>query len=105
MTIRNLREHDLEYAASLTVIEGWHYTVKELGFLLRMDPDGSFIYEQGGEPVGFATTITYGRTGVLGHLVVGAQGQGEGHREGPAEGGHRLHGRPGDRLRSDILHP
>ena len=78
MTIRNLREADLAYAANLTVIEGWHYTVKELGFLLRMDPDGSFIYEQGGEPVGFATTITYGRTGVLGHLVVGAKGRGKG---------------------------
>lgn len=78
MGVRNLREGDLAYAAKLTVIEGWHYTEKELGSLLRMDPDGSFIYEQGGEPVGFATSITYGRTGVLGHLVVGAKGRGRG---------------------------
>ena len=76
MGIRILRKEDLDFAAAVTTAEGWYYTPRELEVMLRLDPEGSFIFEDG-EPLGIATTVTYGRTGVLGHLVVSEKGRGK----------------------------
>jgi N-acetylglutamate synthase-like GNAT family acetyltransferase len=75
MGTRTLRKEDLDFAVALTHEEGWYYTARELGVMLKMDPEGSFIYEEQ-EPLGFATCVTYGHTGVLGHLIVGKKGRG-----------------------------
>ncbi len=75
MGIRILKIEDLEFAASLTAEEGWFYTPRELQVMLKLDPAGSFVFEDG-EPLGFVTTVTYGKTGVLGHLVVSKKGRG-----------------------------
>jgi len=75
MGTRILRKEDLDFATALTHEEGWYYTTRELNVMLRMDPEGSFIYEEP-EPMGFATCVTYGHTGVLGHLIVGKKGRG-----------------------------
>jgi predicted GNAT family N-acyltransferase len=75
MGLRVLGKEDVGFAASLTVEEGWHYTPRELEVMLRLDPAGSFIYEDE-ERLGFATSLTYGNTGVLGHLVVSKRGRG-----------------------------
>ncbi len=75
MGVRNLRKKDLPFAIDLTVQEGWFYTDRELEVMLNLDPDGSFIFEDG-EPLGFATCVTYGSSGVLGHLIVSKKGRG-----------------------------
>jgi GNAT superfamily N-acetyltransferase len=61
---------DIDFAVGLTVEEGWNYTPKEIGLMLELDPEGSFIYEEGKDRLGFVTTVTYSRTGVIGHLIV-----------------------------------
>ncbi len=73
--IRVLENKDLQFAADLTAEEGWFYTPRELEVMLRLDPEGSFVFEDE-EQLGFVTTVTYGRTGVIGHLVVGRKGRG-----------------------------
>jgi GNAT superfamily N-acetyltransferase len=75
MGIRTLVMDDLAFAAGLTADEGWFYTPRELHVMLKLDPEGSFVYEED-EPLGFVTTVTYGKTGVLGHLVVSKKGRG-----------------------------
>ena len=75
MSVRILGEEDIGFAVSLTEEEGWYYTARELEFMLRMDPKGSFVFEEG-ERLGFVTCVTYGRTGVLGHLIVSKKGRG-----------------------------
>lgn len=75
MGVRTLGREDLPFAVDLTVQEGWFYTERELEVMLRLDPQGSFIFEED-EPLGFATCVTYGRTGVLGHLIVSKEGRG-----------------------------
>lgn len=75
MGVRILGKKDIGFAVSLTEEEGWYYTARELEVMLRMDPEGSFVFEDG-EPLGFATCVTYGRTGVLGHLIVSKKGRG-----------------------------
>jgi N-acetylglutamate synthase-like GNAT family acetyltransferase len=76
MGIRNLGKEDIGFAVSLTVEEGWYYTPAEIELMLKLDPKGSFVYEEEEEPLGMATCVTYGRTGVLGHLIVSKKGRG-----------------------------
>jgi GNAT superfamily N-acetyltransferase len=75
MSVRILGKEDIGFAVSLTEEEGWYYTARELEVMLGMDPEGSFVFEED-EPLGFATCVTYGHTGVLGHLIVSKKGRG-----------------------------
>ncbi len=75
MEIRNLRLQDIPSALSLINDEGWNYTAVELERMLRLDPDGSFVCEDG-SPIGIIMSVSYGRTGVIGHLVVSKKGRG-----------------------------
>ena len=43
--------------------------------MLRLDPDGSFLYEED-RPLAFITCVTYNKTGVVGHLVVSKEVRG-----------------------------
>jgi len=73
--IRKLEPEDLDFALALTNAEGWSYTRGELERMLRMDPDGSFVCEDQ-KPLGFITCVTYGHTGVVGHLAVSREVRG-----------------------------
>ncbi|MGQ9588237.1 MAG: GNAT family N-acetyltransferase [Thermoplasmata archaeon] len=66
---------DLDFAIWLMNQEGWEYTRVELERMLRLDPEGSFIYEDK-KPLGIVTSVRYGRTGVIGHLIVSREGRG-----------------------------
>ena len=71
MVIRVLQsKEDIDFAVGLTVEEGWNYTPREIGLMLELDSEGSFVYEEGDDRLGFVTTVTYSRTGVMGHLIV-----------------------------------
>jgi len=73
--IRILEPEDIDFALALTNAEGWSYTRGELERMLRMDPGGSFVCEDQ-KPLGFITCVTYGHTGVVGHLVVSKEVRG-----------------------------
>ncbi len=76
LAIRKLGADDLDFALKLTWDEGWYYTRGELERMLKLDPDGSFVYEED-KPMGVITCVTYGRTGVVGHLVVHKDSRGK----------------------------
>ena len=61
---------DLDYAVKLTHDEHWYYTHLEIGRMLELDPEGSFVFEERGARLGFISTVNYGTTGVIGHLIV-----------------------------------
>lgn len=75
MLVRRLTPEDLDFALALTNAEGWSYTRGELERMLKMDPEGSFVCEDQ-KPLGFITCVTYGHTGVVGHLVVSKEARG-----------------------------
>jgi hypothetical protein len=60
----------------LTWDEGWYYTKGEFERMLKMDPGGSFVFEDE-KPLGVITCVTYGRTGVVGHLIVSKEARGK----------------------------
>jgi ribosomal protein S18 acetylase RimI-like enzyme len=75
LRMRELKPEDLDFALALTNAEGWFYTRGELERMLRMDPEGSFVCEDQ-NPLGIITCVTYGHTGVVGHLVVSKEVRG-----------------------------
>lgn len=75
MAVRKLKAEDIPQALSMINEEGWNYTSVELERMLRLDPDGSFMFEDG-QPMGIVMGVSYGRTGVIGHLVVSKKGRG-----------------------------
>jgi len=76
MPIRNMREEDIDPALALINKEGWGYTRVEIERMLLMDPDGSYVFEDR-QLLGVITSVTYGRTGVIGHLVVSEHARGK----------------------------
>ncbi len=75
MPMRQFQKEDIEFALDLVHREGWLYHRVELERMLDMDPEGSFLYEET-ERLGFITTVTYQKTGVIGHLVVTERARG-----------------------------
>lgn len=69
LALRAISREDLPKVLEIINAEGWNYTIVELERMLRLDPGGSFLAEMDG-PVGVVTSVSYSRTGVIGHLVV-----------------------------------
>ncbi len=76
MVVRVMTHDDIDFAVSMTHLEGWLYHSEEFDRMLRFDPEGSFVFEDKA-PVAFITSITYGRTGVVGHLIVTQKARGK----------------------------
>jgi ribosomal protein S18 acetylase RimI-like enzyme len=68
--IRLLVPTDLDFAVAQSEREGWTTSRVWFESLLAHDPDGCFIAEAGGEPVGLATTTRFAVTGWIGNLIV-----------------------------------
>jgi len=61
---------DLHFARYLTEIVGWDYSIGDFERLLYYEPEGCFIAEHDGEPVGIVSTTTYGKLAWVGSLIV-----------------------------------
>ena len=69
--IRGMRVEDLEFAARCTAIEGWlSETAQDFENFLAFDPEGCFVAEVDGKPVGICIAVNYGHIGFIGELVV-----------------------------------
>ena len=73
--IRNFQNcSDLEFTSSLTKTEGWHSeTLLELQSFFEHDPEGCFLYEVNGTPVGICIATAYHQSGFIGELIVTKQ--------------------------------
>lgn len=73
--MRPMDEGDIEFALRLTDNEGWAYTQSEFERILRLPHMGCYVWEED-EPIGFVTSVQFGVTAVIGHLVVAAEARG-----------------------------
>jgi hypothetical protein len=48
----------------------WNMTVEDFAFIMKLEPQGCFVLFQGQERIGIATSISYGKVGWLGNLIV-----------------------------------
>jgi ribosomal protein S18 acetylase RimI-like enzyme len=61
LRVRTMLPADLPFADSLRALVGWNQTLADWQRFLRMEPQGCFLAEWDGAPVGTATTIVYGQ--------------------------------------------
>ncbi len=78
-TIRTVQEVDLDFCASMAQSVGWVSQNKVVFEIFRRkDPNGCFLAEIGGEPVGMIIATQYEKSGYLGTLIVKETCRGEG---------------------------
>lgn len=79
MIIRQMRQTDLDFAATLTKKEGWESETRlELEGFLGYDPEGCFIAESQGDRAGMCIGTSYGNFGFVGELIVKEEKRGRG---------------------------
>lgn len=70
VVIRLISEHDIEFVYTLCKNEHWNYSRKMIKRLIGYEPNGCFIAEVDGTPVGHVFSINYGKIGWIGLLIV-----------------------------------
>lgn len=79
MTIEPFRPADIEPFLELAQKEGWVAEPWEFAFLLTTFPQGSFTArDDGGNCIGYITTIRHGESGWVGNLIVAEPFRGRG---------------------------
>lgn len=60
LAIRYFKPEDIPFGMRLKDEAGWNHTEADWRRALALQPDGCFLAEQGGEPVGTITSCVYG---------------------------------------------
>lgn len=71
-----MEHRDIQQALTLINREGWNYSSEEIERMLRLDPSGSFFFDDGPSQA-VVTCVSYSHTGVIGHLVVSKPARGQ----------------------------
>jgi GNAT superfamily N-acetyltransferase len=61
---------DFAFAIDITNPMDWGLTKADFEFMLKLEPEGSFVLLDGSEKVGIATTVSFGQVGWFGNLIV-----------------------------------
>jgi len=79
MNIRTMQISDFDFAAACTAAEGWASETRETfeGFWIH-DPEGCFIAEEKGRPLGLCIATPYEKAGFIGELIVTEDMRGRG---------------------------
>ncbi len=79
ITVRQMLESDLDFAAGCTANEGWTSQIRsEFEGFLAHDPGGCFVVQAGARPVGICVATPYGAAGFLGEFIVVPEWRGRG---------------------------
>lgn len=78
--IRTMNRDDLEIAIDWAADEGWNPGIKDADCFYHSDPQGFFIGELSGKPIGCISAVTYGDTfGFMGFYIVKPEYRGQGY--------------------------
>jgi len=76
--IRVWKQADLAYVAESVSREGWGHTRRDVERCWKLEPNGCFIAESEDQPVGHVFSVTYGKIGWIGLLIVNSEKRGLG---------------------------
>ena len=72
-SIRSFKDEDIDFAYKLDTIEQWNHTKNDIERMFSFEPNGCFIADVNSKPVGHVFSISYGRLGWIGLLIVTAK--------------------------------
>jgi len=78
VVVRRWTEADIDYVTESVMREGWGYIKRDIERCWHYEPNGCFIAEAKGDPVGHVFSICYGKTGWIGLLIVDPMERGKG---------------------------
>jgi len=73
ISIRPFVEGDIDFAYELIMIEEWNYVKEDVERMFKYNPLGCFIAEVEGKRVGHIFSVSYGKLGWIGLLIVTAE--------------------------------
>lgn len=68
--VRNMTRADFRFAVGITDPIGWGLGEQDFEFMMELEPDGSFVLLEDADRVGIATTVSFGKVGWFGNLIV-----------------------------------
>jgi GNAT superfamily N-acetyltransferase len=68
--VRNMSRADFEFAVRITDLMGWGLEEQDFEFMMELDPDGCFVLLEDAHRVGIATSVSFGKVGWFGNLIV-----------------------------------
>jgi GNAT superfamily N-acetyltransferase len=61
---------DFQFASNLSNTMNWNATIEDFELAINLEPDGCFVLLRDSKRVGVATTVSYGKMGWFGNLIV-----------------------------------
>ena len=78
--IRNMKEKEIEIAVEWAAQEGWNPGIHDSQSFYKTDPNGFFLGELNGEPIGCISAVAYQNNfGFMGFYIVKSQYRGKGY--------------------------
>ncbi|MEM4704623.1 MAG: GNAT family N-acetyltransferase [Candidatus Bathyarchaeia archaeon] len=69
--VRTMSSRDFGFAVQITNTAGWGLVKEDFEFMRGLEPEGCFILLADGKRIGIATTISFGKVGWVGNVIVG----------------------------------
>ena len=76
--VRSMAPEDFAFAIQITDQIGWGLAKEDFKFMIELEPKGSFILLDDSEKIGIATTVSFGKIGWFGNLIVSEKRRKEG---------------------------
>jgi GNAT superfamily N-acetyltransferase len=76
--VKKMRPQDFDFATDLANTMDWKMAPEDFQYAISLEPEGSFVLFDSSKPVGIATSISYGKVGWFGNLIVKEDFRGRG---------------------------
>jgi GNAT superfamily N-acetyltransferase len=68
--VKNMSVEDLSFAVDIANQMNWDMAESDFEFMMKLEPEGCFVLFDDSERIGIATTVSFGKIGWFGNLVV-----------------------------------
>jgi len=70
LQVKPMRAGDFQFATELANTMDWNMATEDFRFMAKLEPEGCFVAFHGTERVGISTSISFGKVGWFGNLIV-----------------------------------
>lgn len=68
--VKQMSPEDIEFAVQITDTMNWNLTEQDFNFMMNLEPEGCFVLMHNSEKIGLTTTVSFGKVGWIGNLIV-----------------------------------
>ncbi len=76
--VEKMKADDFPFAVQLANTMNWNMAIEDFEFMMKLEPQGSFVLFHGSERLGICTSVSFGRVGWCGNFIVKEDVRGEG---------------------------